>query len=141
MFAVSVMQIGAAVDTDAHNRFVLDFMAMRAMNVTESVPIDTIMDHGIARGSVWARWRLRLFMRATMSGSYWSDRTCICHRLGMHRSRPRMTTRFQADLGPEFWPLKLGMAVTTEIKTGSRRIMQYLLSSPRQYAQDAITER
>ncbi|UIJ81821.1 HlyD family type I secretion periplasmic adaptor subunit [Rhizobium leguminosarum] len=38
-------------------------------------------------------------------------------------------------------PLKPGMAVTAEIKTGSRRIIQYLLSPLRQYAQDAITER
>ncbi|MBX5167452.1 MULTISPECIES: hypothetical protein [unclassified Rhizobium] len=38
------------MDTDAHNRFVLDFMAMRAMNVTDSVPVDTIVDYGIDKG-------------------------------------------------------------------------------------------
>lgn len=35
------------MDTDAHNRFVLDFMAMR---VTDSVPVDTIVDYGIDKG-------------------------------------------------------------------------------------------
>lgn len=38
-------------------------------------------------------------------------------------------------------PLKPGMAVTAEIKTGSRRIIQYLLSPLRQYAEDSIKER
>jgi hemolysin D len=38
-------------------------------------------------------------------------------------------------------PLKPGMAVTAEIKTGSRRILQYLLSPLRQYAEDSIKER
>lgn len=39
-------------------------------------------------------------------------------------------------------PLKPGMAViAAEIKTGSRRILQYLLSPLRQYAEDSIKER
>jgi hemolysin D len=38
-------------------------------------------------------------------------------------------------------PLRPGMAITAEIKTGSRRILDYLLSPLRQYAQDAIKER
>jgi hemolysin D len=38
-------------------------------------------------------------------------------------------------------PLRPGMAVTAEIKTGSRRILEYLLSPLRQYAQEAIRER
>jgi hemolysin D len=38
-------------------------------------------------------------------------------------------------------PLRPGMAVTAEIKTGSRRILDYLLSPLRRYAQDAIRER
>jgi hemolysin D len=38
-------------------------------------------------------------------------------------------------------PLKPGMAVTAEIKTGSRRIVQYLLSPLRQYAEGSIRER
>lgn len=38
-------------------------------------------------------------------------------------------------------PLRPGMVVTAEIKTGSRRILDYLLSPLRQYAQDAIRER
>ncbi|OCI90921.1 hypothetical protein A6U85_25435 [Agrobacterium sp. 13-626] len=38
-------------------------------------------------------------------------------------------------------PLRPGMAVTAEIKTGSRRIVQYLLSPVRQYAEDSIRER
>jgi hemolysin D len=38
-------------------------------------------------------------------------------------------------------PLKAGMAVTAEIKTGSRRILQYLLSPLREYSDDAIRER
>jgi hemolysin D len=37
--------------------------------------------------------------------------------------------------------LRPGMAVTAEIKTGSRRILEYLLSPLRQYAQEAIRER
>ncbi|ARO32417.1 hypothetical protein NXC14_PA00130 (plasmid) [Rhizobium sp. NXC14] len=50
MFAVSFVQMGAAVDTDAHKRFVLDFMALRAMNVTDSVTVDAIVDYGIDKG-------------------------------------------------------------------------------------------
>jgi hemolysin D len=38
-------------------------------------------------------------------------------------------------------PLGPGMAVTAEIKTGSRRIIDYLLSPLRQYAQEALRER
>lgn len=38
-------------------------------------------------------------------------------------------------------PLRPGMVVTAEIKTGSRRILSYLLSPLRKYAQDAIRER
>jgi hemolysin D len=38
-------------------------------------------------------------------------------------------------------PLRPGMAVTAEIKTGSRRILEYLLSPLRQYSQEAIRER
>jgi hemolysin D len=38
-------------------------------------------------------------------------------------------------------PLGPGMAVTAEIKTGSRRILDYLLSPIREYAQDAGRER
>ncbi|MBV9218019.1 MAG: HlyD family type I secretion periplasmic adaptor subunit [Methylobacteriaceae bacterium] len=38
-------------------------------------------------------------------------------------------------------PLRPGMAVTAEIKTGSRRILDFLLSSLRQYGQEAIRER
>lgn len=38
-------------------------------------------------------------------------------------------------------PLRPGMAVTAEIKTGSRRILQYLLSPLRQYTQESIRER
>ena len=37
--------------------------------------------------------------------------------------------------------LRPGMAVTAEIKTGSRRILEYLLSPLRQYSQEAIRER
>ncbi|WP_321380365.1 HlyD family type I secretion periplasmic adaptor subunit [Rhizobium sp.] len=37
--------------------------------------------------------------------------------------------------------LKPGMAVTAEIKTGSRRILQYLLSPIREYQEDSIRER
>lgn len=37
--------------------------------------------------------------------------------------------------------LRPGMAVTAEIKTGSQRILDYLLSPLRQYAQEAIRER
>ncbi|WP_349963368.1 HlyD family type I secretion periplasmic adaptor subunit [Rhizobium sp. ZPR3] len=38
-------------------------------------------------------------------------------------------------------PLKPGMAVTAEIKTGSRRIIQYLLSPLKEYASESIKER
>lgn len=38
-------------------------------------------------------------------------------------------------------PLRPGMALTAEIKTGRRRILDYLLSPLRQYANDAIRER
>jgi hemolysin D len=38
-------------------------------------------------------------------------------------------------------PLRPGMAVTAEIKTGARRIIEYLLSPLRQYSQEAIRER
>jgi hemolysin D len=48
-------------------------------------------------------------------------------------------TSMQADGRTE--PLRPGMAVTAEIKTGSRRILEYLLSPPRQYSQEAIRER
>jgi len=38
-------------------------------------------------------------------------------------------------------PLRPGMAVTAEIKTGSRRIIQYLLSPLKEYASESIKER
>jgi hemolysin D len=38
-------------------------------------------------------------------------------------------------------PLRPGMAVTAEIKTGARRVIEYLLSPLRQYSQEAIRER
>ena len=38
-------------------------------------------------------------------------------------------------------PLRPGTSVTAEIKTGSRRILEYLLSPLRQYSQEAIRER
>ena len=37
--------------------------------------------------------------------------------------------------------LSLGMAVTAEIKTGSRRIIDYLLSPLRKYRQESLRER
>jgi hypothetical protein len=41
---------GVPMNPSDHNRLVLDFMATRAINVTDSVPVDTIMDYGIDRG-------------------------------------------------------------------------------------------
>jgi len=38
-------------------------------------------------------------------------------------------------------PLKPGMAVTAEVETGSRRIIQYLLSQLKEYANESIKER
>lgn len=38
-------------------------------------------------------------------------------------------------------PLRPGMAVSVEIKTGSRRVLDYLLSPLRRYAQDSLRER
>ena len=37
--------------------------------------------------------------------------------------------------------LSAGMAVTAEIKTGERRIIDYLLSPLRKYRQDSLRER
>jgi hemolysin D len=37
-------------------------------------------------------------------------------------------------------PLRPGMAVTAEIKTSSRRILEYLLSPLRHYSREAIRE-
>ncbi|MDR9776901.1 hypothetical protein RJJ65_30460 [Rhizobium hidalgonense] len=38
------------MNPNTHNRLVLEFMAMRAMKITDSVPVDTIMDYGIDKG-------------------------------------------------------------------------------------------
>jgi hypothetical protein len=38
------------VDINPQNRLVPDFMAMRAMKVTDSVPVDAIVDYGIDKG-------------------------------------------------------------------------------------------
>ncbi len=59
---------------------------------------------------------------------------------------PSYVARVQLDrtnlmVEGEEQPLGPGMAVTAEIKTGSRRIIDYLLSPLRKYAQDAGRER
>jgi hemolysin D len=50
-------------------------------------------------------------------------------------------TRGQMQVEDRLVDLTSGMAVTVEIKTGSRRIISYLLSPLMKYKQDALRER
>jgi hemolysin D len=49
--------------------------------------------------------------------------------------------RLREDLTKVLLDLAPGMAVTVEIKTGSRRIISYLLSPVLRYKQEALRER
>ena len=67
--------------------------------------------------------------------------------LGAAETRPLVyTARIALDaaamtIDGRIEPLRPGMAVTAEIRTGSRRILDYLLSPLRQSAQEALRER
>lgn len=45
------------------------------------------------------------------------------------------------DIDGRIVNLAPGMAVTVEIKTGKRRVIEYLLSPPLRYKQEALRER
>ena len=51
------------------------------------------------------------------------------------------STKTQMDIDDEAVKLSPGMAVTVEIKTGSRRIISYLLSPLEKHHQESLRER
>lgn len=109
------------MNPNTHNRLVLDFMVMRAMKVTDSVPVDIIMDYGIDKGLSLGEVEAALITPALRSGFCWSGRMCICRKQAMRRWGRRMTTRILANSFaaapsqtcclPRFRPACLGDAV------------------------------
>ena len=65
----------------------------------------------------------------------------ICREIEVNGGGVNLTSLFPIQVGEKPINLSTGMAVTVEVKTGERRLIEYIFSQLMQYVSESIRER